>query len=80
MNGSYEKAWFDRVVHACGLVQDLDRLPNGEFTMLGTRGLSGGQRQRIVSLPSISLFRCSASDSDRAIHRLSLERSMQTLI
>ncbi len=45
----YEPAWFDIVILYCKLVEDLQRLPNGEHYVIGSGGigLSGGQRQRI---------------------------------
>jgi len=59
----YDQETFDRVIHACGLRQDLDKLPKGEHSMLGERGvsLSGGQRQRLVSsslFPFANAFNC----------------------
>lgn len=43
--------WYQRVVDACCLRHDLDLLPDGDQTQIGSRGfnLSGGQRQRVVS-------------------------------
>lgn len=40
---------FDRVLRACCLVDDLKRLPDGEWTPVGERGvsLSGGQKARV---------------------------------
>lgn len=54
--GTYEKDFYDEVVQACQLTEDLKLLPNGDKTMIGSRGLSlsGGQKQRVVS-SSLSL-------------------------
>jgi ATP-binding cassette subfamily C (CFTR/MRP) protein 1 len=43
--------WYSEVIRACALEQDIDELPNGDQSMLGSKGatLSGGQKQRIVS-------------------------------
>jgi len=43
--------WYKRVVHACDLEEDFDQLPDGDLTVVGSRGitLSGGQKQRAVS-------------------------------
>jgi len=42
--------WYQRVVDACCLGHDLDLLPDGDRTEIGSGGLnlSGGQRQRVV--------------------------------
>jgi ATP-binding cassette subfamily C (CFTR/MRP) protein 1 len=52
--GSYDEEFYDRVVAACQLTEDLEQLPNGDKTTIGSRGLSlsGGQKQRVVSQPS----------------------------
>jgi ATP-binding cassette subfamily C (CFTR/MRP) protein 1 len=45
-----DQRWYDQVVRLCCLDDDLSALPNGDHTMIGSRGLnlSGGQRQRVV--------------------------------
>lgn len=44
-----DKNWYQKVVEACGLKQDLDMLPAGDQTEIGERGItiSGGQKQRL---------------------------------
>ena len=41
-----EEGWYCEVMDACGLAEDLGRLPDGDRTVVGDRGvqLSGGQR------------------------------------
>ncbi|KAH7942119.1 hypothetical protein HPB49_020752 [Dermacentor silvarum] len=50
---------YERVLHACDLLNDLSRFPAGDLTEIGEKGatLSGGQRQRIA------LARAAYSDS-----------------
>ncbi|KAJ6780656.1 hypothetical protein PWT90_01316 [Aphanocladium album] len=45
----YEPSWFNTVITYCKLLEDLQRLPNGEHHVIGSGGvgLSGGQRQRL---------------------------------
>ena len=45
----YDKNWYEAVVDACALRQDLDMLPYGDLTEIGERGItvSGGQKQRL---------------------------------
>lgn len=46
----YEEAWYNTVIYACDLEDDLEQLPQGDASIIGSRGsvLSGGQRQRLV--------------------------------
>jgi len=50
-NSRFDSAWYETVIYACGLGQDLDAFSDGDETQIGSRGLklSGGQRQRVVS-------------------------------
>lgn len=49
-----DSEWYEEVVGACCLTEDIDTLPGDEY-LVGSRGsnLSGGQRQRIVSVSKI---------------------------
>ncbi|KAL5315383.1 hypothetical protein ACEPPN_016250 [Leptodophora sp. 'Broadleaf-Isolate-01'] len=45
-----DEAWYRRVVEACDLGEDLHQLPDGDQTVIGSRGitLSGGQKHRLA--------------------------------
>lgn len=46
----FDMLWYNSVVHACGLEEDLETFQNGDQALIGSRGitLSGGQKQRVV--------------------------------
>ncbi|KAH6694276.1 P-loop containing nucleoside triphosphate hydrolase protein [Leptodontidium sp. MPI-SDFR-AT-0119] len=48
-NSQFDETWYSKVIHACALEKDLEQLPDGDQSMVGSRGiaLSGGQRQRL---------------------------------
>lgn len=45
-----DERWYQQVLDACALRQDLTQLPRGDLTTIGSKGivLSGGQSQRVV--------------------------------
>jgi len=45
----YIPKFYEKVIYAAGLVEDISRMPAGDLTQIGDRGinLSGGQKQRI---------------------------------
>ncbi|GAW18308.1 hypothetical protein ANO14919_077830 [Xylariales sp. No.14919] len=45
----YDEVWYQSVVKACALDIDINRFPQGDSTVVGSKGvkLSGGQKQRI---------------------------------
>ena len=47
---NFDQLWYDEVVEATALRQDLDTFPYGDQSIIGTNGktLSGGQRQRVA--------------------------------
>ncbi|CRG84683.1 hypothetical protein PISL3812_01936 [Talaromyces islandicus] len=46
----YDEKWYQTVIKACALEEDIKALPQGHSTLLGSNGISisGGQRQRIA--------------------------------
>lgn len=47
-----DEEWYRTVMHACALDQDMLQLPDGDRSIVGSRGLtlSGGQKQRLVCM------------------------------
>ncbi|PYH46216.1 P-loop containing nucleoside triphosphate hydrolase protein [Aspergillus saccharolyticus JOP 1030-1] len=45
-----EKEWYERVLRACALEQDISRMPEGDQSVVGSGALklSGGQKQRLA--------------------------------
>jgi ATP-binding cassette subfamily C (CFTR/MRP) protein 1 len=48
--GLLDTEWYNAVLHACALDEDISVLPLGDKAMIGSNGiiLSGGQRQRLA--------------------------------
>lgn len=49
MGSDFDAEWYKTVCHACALDIDLRQMPDGDSTVVGSKGvkMSGGQRQRI---------------------------------
>ena len=49
LGSCYDKAWYEKVIKACALVDDLHTLADKDLTQVGERGitLSGGQKARV---------------------------------
>lgn len=65
----YSESFYYTVVRACQLEEDIDQLPKGHDTLIGSKGvsLSGGQKQRVVSTPSFPIgdaVACQDSSAD----------------
>ncbi|KAK2039144.1 ABC transporter [Colletotrichum somersetense] len=50
VGSTHQDDWYETVIRACALEADLEMLPLGDQTIVGSRGqsLSGGQRQRVA--------------------------------
>jgi ABC-type bacteriocin/lantibiotic exporter with double-glycine peptidase domain len=49
---AFDRDWYQSIIHACALEEDLSNMPLKDSTIIGSRGitLSGGQKHRVVSL------------------------------
>lgn len=72
----FDGPWYNSVVHACGLEEDLKTFPNGDHSLIGSKGitLSGGQKQRVVSLQFVKYTRGGADNVSQAIARAVFSR------
>ena len=68
----FDGPWYETVLHACALKDDLQALPGGDQCLLGSKGisLSGGQKQRVVSLSDIESQSSNCSDLPRQLPEL----------
>lgn len=68
---NFDAEWYNTVLHACALDQDIDGFPDGDQTLVGSNGitLSGGQKQRLVSAVLTILSSCNFLFSEsRPLH------------
>ncbi|RMZ79569.1 hypothetical protein DV737_g3391, partial [Chaetothyriales sp. CBS 132003] len=63
--GNIDETWYNTVVEACVLRSDLDELPSGDRTVIGSNGvsLSGGQKQRKYDGGDESKYSTPSNDS-----------------
>ncbi|GAX75678.1 hypothetical protein CEUSTIGMA_g3121.t1 [Chlamydomonas eustigma] len=81
---AWEEEWYQEVLGACALEQDLKDLPAGDMTELGERGinLSGGQKARIAlarccySRAAVQLLDDPLSAVDPRVGRILFERAL----
>jgi ABC-type multidrug transport system fused ATPase/permease subunit len=57
VDAEFDQVWYRTVIQACALDIDLQNLPDGDSTMVGSKGLklSGGQKQRLVNADSSAI-------------------------
>ncbi|KAJ2659420.1 hypothetical protein IW148_004251 [Coemansia sp. RSA 1199] len=50
MGNEYDEEWFNQVIYACALTQDIEQMEDGDQTQVGMSGvnLSGGQKTRLA--------------------------------
>ncbi|KAE8421986.1 hypothetical protein BDV36DRAFT_291799 [Aspergillus pseudocaelatus] len=49
-NAEFDNTWYETVIEACALSEDIRQWPEGDRTIIGSKGLtlSGGQKQRVA--------------------------------
>ncbi|KAE8381911.1 putative multidrug resistance protein [Aspergillus bertholletiae] len=49
-NAEFDKTWYETVIEVCALDEDIHQWPEGDRTIIGSKGLtlSGGQKQRVA--------------------------------
>ena len=81
-----DEDWYDTVVDASALTHDISNFPNGDLTVIGSRGitLSGGQKHR-VALARALYSRCDVfvlddilSALDKKTERIIIEKLFGT--
>lgn len=57
---AFDEEWYRYTLWVCSVDRDLQQLPRGDITEVGSNGtaLSGGQKQRVVSTSSPATRRC----------------------
>lgn len=63
----YTEGFYNTVVRACELEEDLSHLPQGDLTNVGSQGisLSGGQKARVVSLNPVVIVQIVSHKGNR---------------
>ena len=62
-----DQIWYNNVISACALDEDLRQWPHGDLSVIGSKGttLSGGQKQRTVSIYNLESFFSSTNRQQR---------------
>jgi len=84
----FDQDWYDRVIEACALGDDLKQCVAGDATEIGERGItiSGGQKQRIAvaraaySRADVMVFDDPLSAMDAHIGKVVFDRCFRTLL
>lgn len=79
-NEEYDETWYYKSIKACCLDSDIQMLPEGDLTVVGSKGmnLSGGQRQR-VALARAVYSRCDIVVLDDSFSALDGKTQNQTI-
>ena len=78
---SYESSWYNTVLNACELDQDVQNMSDGDLCVIGSEGvrLSGGQRKRLVwyliGIPILPAQRCLLDHTNRRSRELYIRGS-----
>ncbi|KAJ5937940.1 P-loop containing nucleoside triphosphate hydrolase protein [Penicillium verhagenii] len=79
-----DEKWYQKVLHVCDLQYDINKLPQGDRTLVGSGGisLSGGQRQRVALARAVysGLDTLVLDDVFSALDSTTTERIMQRLV
>jgi len=79
---SYSKDFYEEVIEACQLEEDLRYFPKGDDSIIGSRGisLSGGQKQRVVRRLQNSMLRKRMLIQEQALARAVYNRKPITIL